>query len=131
MNMCAVAGFAFSIGTWRTDAGGSRWASSSGRAFTALESVMTEIQAGLPGEDLITQGLRDLEQGVETIEALLVSMSAPRLRAIGLVVPTPFADPELRLYHRLAARYGAAAHGRYNALVRRIVSYQRAAACAR
>jgi hypothetical protein len=92
---------------------------------------MADVEAGLPGSELVAQGLRDLEQGVETIESLLVSMSAPRLRALGLVVGTPFADPELRLYRRLGAEHGAAAHGKYNALVRRIVSYQRAAACAR
>ncbi len=95
---------------------------------------MTSVQAGLPrlpGEELIAQGLRDLEQRRETIEALLVSMSAPRLRRLGLVVAVPFDDPELRLYRRLRAEHGAAAHGKYNALVRRLVSYQRAAACAR
>ena len=85
----------------------------------------------LPGADLIEQGLRDLERGAETIESLLVSMGAPRLKALGLVVAAPIADAELRLYRRLAEEHGAAAHSRYNALVRRIVSYQRAAACAR
>ena len=92
---------------------------------------MTSIPAGLPGADLIEKGLRDLEQGTETIESLLVSMSAPRLRARGLPVAAPIADAELRLYRHLAARHGAAAHSKYNALVRRIVSYQRAAACAK
>jgi hypothetical protein len=80
---------------------------------------------------LIEKGLRDLEQGVETVESLLVSMSAPRLRTLGLAVAAPIADPELRLYDRLAVEHGAAAHSRYNALVRRIVSFQRAAACAK
>ena len=60
-----------------------------------------------------------------------MSIAAPRLRALGFDVPPPFADAEIRLYHRLAARYGAGAHARYNALVRRLVSFQRAAACAR
>lgn len=91
---------------------------------------MTDI-ANLPGADLIEQGLRDLEQGVETVESLLVSMSAPRLRALGMVIAAPIADAELRLYGRLAARHGAGAHSKYNALVRRVVSFQRAAACAR
>jgi hypothetical protein len=90
---------------------------------------MSELPAGLPGSDLIEKGIRDLRDGAETIEALLVSISAPRLRALGLPVATPFADPELRLYRQLAARYGAAAHGRYNALLRQLVSYQRAAQC--
>jgi hypothetical protein len=85
----------------------------------------------LPGADLIEQGIRDLAAGAETAEAFLVSMSAPRLQAIGVTMPTPFGDPELRLYRLLAAQYGAGAHARYNALVRRLVSFQRAAACAR
>jgi len=87
--------------------------------------------AGLPGAELIAAGLADLEHGAETDESLLVSMAAPRLRALGFDVPAPFADPELRLYSRLTAQHGAAAHSRYNALVRRLVSFQRAAACAR
>lgn len=85
----------------------------------------------LPGAELIEAGLADLSKRMETVESLLVSMAAPRLRALGFAVPTPFADAELRLYHLLAAKHGAAAHGRYNALVRRLVSFQRAAACGR
>jgi hypothetical protein len=85
----------------------------------------------LPGGDLVEQGLMDLDRGVETAEALLVSMAAPRLRALGFDVPTAIADPELRLYQKLAIDWGNGAHSRYNALVRRIVSFQRAAACVR
>ena len=85
----------------------------------------------LPGAELIEAGLTDLRTGTETDESLLVSMAAPRLRALGFDVPPPLADAELRLYRRLAARHGAADHARYNALVRRLVSFQRAAACAR
>lgn len=87
--------------------------------------------ADLPGADLVERGLHDLRAGVESVESLLVSMAAPRLRTLGFDVPTPLVDAELRLYRRLAVDYGAGAHSRYNALVRRIVSFQRAAACAR
>jgi hypothetical protein len=87
--------------------------------------------ADLPGAELIAAGLADLGNHAETDESLLVSMAAARLQALGFDVPPPFVDPELRLYGRLAARHGAAAHSRYNALVRRLVSFQRAAACAR
>ena len=80
---------------------------------------------------MIEAGLIDLRRGTETDESLLVSIAAHRLRALGFDVPAPFADAELRLYRRLAARHGAGAHARYNALVRRLVSFQRAAACAR
>ena len=81
----------------------------------------------LPGADLIRRGLRDLQNGVESEEALLVSIGAPRLRRLGLSLPEPFASPEHRLYELLRAVHGDAAHSRYNALVRRLVSFERAA----
>jgi hypothetical protein len=87
--------------------------------------------ANLPGAELIEAGLADLATRTETDESLLVSMAAAQLRSLGFDVPPPFADAELRLYCRLAERHGAGAHARYNALVRRLVSFQRAAACAR
>jgi hypothetical protein len=84
-----------------------------------------------PGGDLVEEGLADLERGVETIPALLVSIGAPRLRRLGLAVPeTAFESPELRLYERLAASDPDAAHSRYNALIRRLVSFENAAECA-
>ena len=90
------------------------------------------MQSNLPGADLIESGLADLAHGRETVEALLVSIAAPRLRTLGFTVPPPFDDSELRLYRRLAAEFGAGAHSRYNALIRRLVSFQRAAAaCAK
>lgn len=88
------------------------------------------IAPNLPGADLVEAGLRDLAVGRESIESLLVSMSALRLRVLGVTVPQPLADAELRLYRLLSDLHGLAAHARYNALVRRIVSFQRAAACA-
>jgi hypothetical protein len=39
--------------------------------------------------------------------------------------------PEHRLYKLLSDQYGNAAHSRYNALVRRLVSYERAAGAVR
>jgi hypothetical protein len=88
------------------------------------------VEPALPGEDLIQRGLEDLADGVESTEALLVSIGAPRLAALGLNVPHPFPSPEHRLYELLAAEEPASAHSRYNALVRRLVSYERAAECA-
>lgn len=81
----------------------------------------------LPGHELVLKGLDDLARGVESEEALLVSIGAPRLRRAGIEVPESLASPEQRLYDRLAAEHGDAAHGRYNALVRRLVSFERAA----
>ena len=85
----------------------------------------------LPGGDLIQEGLRDLRRGVETTPALLVSIGEPRLRQLGFAVERPIPDPELRLYGHLAAEESDAAHSRYNALIRRLVSFEHAAACVR
>jgi hypothetical protein len=85
-------------------------------------------QHDLPGHDLVQRGITDLERGIESIESLLVSIGAPRLRRLGLEVPDPFPSPEQRLYRVLAERDGDAAHSRYNALVRRLVSFERAKA---
>ncbi|MBI4521469.1 MAG: hypothetical protein HY701_11575 [Gemmatimonadetes bacterium] len=85
----------------------------------------------LPGGDLVAQGLDDLARGVESIPALLVSIGAPRLGRLGIRVPAAIAAPERRLFERLQAAHADAAHSRYNALVRRLVSYERTAACAR
>jgi hypothetical protein len=88
------------------------------------------MQAGLPGAELIEAGLDDLRQGRETVAALLVAIGAPRLRSIGLDLPANLPDdPEHRLYHLLAQDNSDSAHSRYNALVRRLVSYERAAEC--
>jgi hypothetical protein len=85
----------------------------------------------LPGGDLVAAGLADLTHGEESVPALVVSIGAPRLAALGVSVPEPFPDPELRLYERLARDNSDAAHSRSNALVRRLVSFERALACGR
>jgi hypothetical protein len=87
--------------------------------------------SNLPGGDLISAGLADLERGVESVPALLVSIGTPRLQALGVSVARPVPDPEHRLYERLQRVDPDAAHSRYNALVRRLVSFERALACAR
>lgn len=84
----------------------------------------------LPGGELVRAGVDDLERGAESIEALLVSIGAPRLRLAGLEIPSPLPSPELRLYERLRQEDATSAHSRYNALVRRLVSFERAAGCA-
>lgn len=87
--------------------------------------------AHLPGGDVIAAGLDDLGRGDETVAALLVSIGAPRLRRLGYAVPEVYDNPEQRLYLLLAREHAASAHGRYNALIRRLVSFERAAECAR
>ena len=84
----------------------------------------------LPGEDLIEEGINDLSMGRETIPALLVAIGAPRLRTIGITLPDfDIHYPEHRLYDLLAADDSDSAHSRYNALIRRLVSFERAAIC--
>jgi hypothetical protein len=85
---------------------------------------------GLPGADLIESGLADLAAGHETVAALLVAIGAPRLTLLGVRVPASPDDPEHRLYALLARDDPDAAHSRYNALIRRLVSFERALACA-
>jgi len=89
---------------------------------------VTDLEA-LPGGDLVAQGLTDLVAGVDSVEALLVSIGAPRLRQAGIDVPRTLAAPEDALYRNLAERYGDDAHSRYNALIRRLVSFERAVEC--
>ena len=83
---------------------------------------------GLPGAELVSKGISDLEQCIVSSEALLVSIGAPRLRGLGIDLPRTLDDPERRLYELLRDQFGDAAHSRYNALVRRLVSFERAAA---
>jgi hypothetical protein len=84
----------------------------------------------LPGGDLVQEGLDDLARGVESLPALLVSIGAPRLLRLGLPLPeVTLPDPEHRLYGKLAEEDSDAAHARYNALIRRLVSFEDAAEC--
>lgn len=85
------------------------------------------IDRRLPGADLVEQGIDDLRRSVESVPALLVSIGRPRLVALGFDVPAPLERPEHRLYELLARDDPDTAHSRYNALVRRLVSFERAA----
>jgi hypothetical protein len=87
--------------------------------------------AALPGSELIREGLEDLGAGRETAAALLVLIGAPRLRRIGVQIPVvDVTEPEHRLYQMLASQDSDSAHSRYNALIRQLVSFERAAECA-
>jgi hypothetical protein len=83
-----------------------------------------------PGEEIINEGLADLDAGRETIASLLVSIGAPRLRRSGIAVPISMVpSPEHRLYQLLRQENADGAHSRYNALIRRLVSFERALEC--
>ena len=88
---------------------------------------MTE--SALPGAELVEQGLADLRDRRESIAALLVSIGAGRLTAAGYDVVDPFDNADHRLFELLSKDDPDSAHGRYNALIRRLVSFERAAEC--
>ena len=84
----------------------------------------------LPGGDLISAGIQDLHDQRETIPALLVAIGAPKLRHLGLELPSQLPpNPEHRLYDLLSATESDSAHSKYNSLIRRLVSFERALPC--
>ena len=106
------------------------------------EPLPLQALAGLPGAELVCAGLAALEALAESsrgtrdaapefpVEALLVAIGARRLRGAGLHVPDVPGmpkEPELALYHVLARQHPNGTHSRYNALIRRLVSFERAA----
>ena len=89
-----------------------------------------EENSDLPGFDLIAKGMDDLAQGLsESGEALLVAIGSPRLKELGFELPYVFPKlPEHDLYFLLGEKFGNSAHSQYNALIRRLVSFERALA---
>jgi hypothetical protein len=84
----------------------------------------------LPGSDLVRTGMLDLQNQRETIAALLVAIGAPKLRRLGLNLPSTLpSNPEHRLYDLLSLDGPDSAHSRYNALIRKLVSFERAMEC--
>jgi len=84
-----------------------------------------------PGQDIIDRGMSDLIAGLETVDSLLVLIGAPRLRRLGFDVPlSTIGSPEHRLYQVLLETDQDAAHSKYNSLIRRLVSFERASECA-
>ena len=84
---------------------------------------------GLPGADLVVDGVADLRAGKDTTSAALVRMAAPRLREIGISVPQRASrqPSSHRLYELLSQDDPAGAYGRYNALLGRMASFGSAA----
>jgi hypothetical protein len=83
----------------------------------------------LPGGDMLRKGFSDLKNGAVTPNALLVLIGAPRLRKIGFQVSSTTNNPEHALYDLLSRNDSDSAHSRYNALIRTLVSFERAAEC--
>jgi hypothetical protein len=74
-------------------------------------------------------GIEDLFRGRESALALLVSIGATRLRTAGLELPPPIPDADHKLFLLLARESGDDAHAQYNALLRKLVSFERALEC--
>jgi hypothetical protein len=80
----------------------------------------------LPGGERILQGLQDWREGLTTVNSCLVIIAFGKFRAAGLVSgETPFLEAELVLYD-LLKKEGRNAYGRYNSLIRELVSFGRA-----
>lgn len=102
------------------------------RWIRARFGASTFASLGLPGGDLVDQGLVDLADGRETPESLLISLAMERLRREGVPLPSRRLDaPEERLYRLLESRHGELAHERYNALRGQLVSFADACHLAR
>ncbi|MCP9491120.1 MAG: hypothetical protein MSC31_14780 [Solirubrobacteraceae bacterium MAG38_C4-C5] len=94
----------------------------------SAHDLLLSASAQLPGADIVAQGVDDLGRGVESIAGLVVATAAPRLMDVGVSVPEiALPLPSHRLYELLSSEDPASAHSRYNALLRRVVSFARAA----
>jgi hypothetical protein len=83
----------------------------------------------LPGAELVDSGLRDARLGTTSPGALLIAIGAPRLRRLGLSIPADQdlpADAERKLYRLLGSSGVSDPFSRYNALIRELVSFERA-----
>lgn len=82
---------------------------------------------GLPGEELVRKGLIDLDAGEVTVESCLVSIASPRLRQRGFVAASATLVPEAELtLYGLLGKTEPDPYGRYNSLLRRLVSFEHA-----
>ena len=87
-----------------------------------------DLMTGLPGEDLLRQGLADVRANRDTIAAYLVHIARPRLSEAGLLprnISDGCAEPEIQLYRLLRSEKGDA-YSRYNALLRELTSFEMA-----
>jgi hypothetical protein len=90
-----------------------------------------DLFSSLPGGELVRKGIADLQRGAKTVPALLLLIGGTRLRNLGLLIPPAEGHPEHMLYDLLSKDDPDSAHSRYNALIRLLVSFERAASCVR
>jgi hypothetical protein len=87
-----------------------------------------ELIRTFPGGDRVLEGLQDWRAGQTTISSCLIAIAFGKFRKAGLVEgDPPFSEAELVLYD-LLRKEGGNAYGRYNSLIRELVSFGRALA---
>jgi hypothetical protein len=83
----------------------------------------------LPAAEMIRGGLADLTGRRESVASYLVQIGSLNMRRCGVEVPVSDEDAleaDHRLYALLSREHGNDAHRRYNALLRELVSFERA-----
>lgn len=82
------------------------------------------VALGLPGGEIVDAGLAALAANEASVESLLVSLAAPRLRREGVPLSqNVFVNADVRLYRMLEQTSGDLAHARYLAYLRRAMSF--------
>jgi len=95
-------------------------------------SAAVDSFEGLPGGDLVSQGLEDLAHSRPTAEAALVEIARSRIAELGFAVTGRTVgnqeDAELALYTRLGSRFPSRdTHALYCAWIDQLVSFLAAA----
>lgn len=80
----------------------------------------------IPGADLVNKGLIDLKSNRISVEALLVLIARPWFERRNIPIPCIYLsdDAEMCLYALLEEQDAKNAYSRYNALIRRLVSFE-------
>ena len=94
-----------------------------------MNECFAESIERLPGAELVLPGLVEAAAGELTVGSCLVSIARPIIERSGLAssygIREFVHEPERALY-RLLLSEGGNAYGRYNALLRRLVSFEQA-----
>ena len=88
-----------------------------------------KVDSTLPGSEILETGLRDLENGAISDEALLVAIGRERLITHGFTIILPANMPEIpehALYASLQKKHAAEAIRHYRSLIRKLVSLENA-----
>ena len=96
-----------------------------------MKSYDDKTLQNLPGWELVNAGLKDVAQGkYDTVAALLIFMTSPRLRFLGFDIPDYPMDIPTETIHqhlyRLLDKSASDTYSQYNALQRRLASFCRA-----